>query len=78
MFQSAQKYAIFGSILAFYSIWAVTTLTVVDYSSPQLRITQNVRQGIGEIGYLSGVKKVLNCQIADLVRLKLFNIWCVF
>ena len=37
-FKSAQKYAIFGSVLAFYSIRAKTTLTMVDCGSPWLRI----------------------------------------
>ena len=43
MFQSAPKYAIFESILAFYTIRAVTTLTMVDYGSPRLRITKSGR-----------------------------------
>ena len=41
MFFSAQKYAIFVYILAFHSIRAITTLTMVDYGSPRLRITKN-------------------------------------
>ena len=36
----AKNQATFGSISAFYSIRAVTTLTVVDSGSPLLRVTK--------------------------------------
>ena len=51
------KTAFFGYVLAFYSIRAVTTLTVVDCGSPRLRITKcgcfkkiSAIRGIGPIG----------------------------
>ena len=53
--KSPKQFAIFGSILLFYIIRAVTILIMVDYGSPRLCITKNslvflsVRQGIGAI-----------------------------
>jgi hypothetical protein len=41
LLKCAQNYDIFGFVLAFYSIRAVTTLTVVECGSPRLRIAKS-------------------------------------